>query len=950
MPKYHCSICGTEPDEQKSHHTKHLKTKKHKTTKRILELELENNMTPEERMKKYGKTDVVAILTSMENVVSENNVQEAFAGDFNITNSDSLKQHIHSIHNYLRNHGGGYGLSALKIFNIFYGIKKLEEHGLNEMIGLSEEYWFSYLLKMSKEMTDEEFNHHIVNGLLNELYEKPLLKDFLFYEIPKNIKSDVFRYLIGEINDITRIEKESNVLLSGKVYEYFVGRDESAISELGAFFTNPIIVGYTIGKVNPQLDSNGNVPSMIDMFGGSGGFTTGYVNYMKEQYPNIDWMTNVNNIFHYDINEDVLKAAALEIFCLTGKIPNMANIAYKNSFKTEFVERPKYILTNPPYGGDKNKKTQAQEKRDILKKHIMSSPKLKEKHSKQLKFILSEERKEKKAKDKNKVSLETCSQHIIDYAKKHGLTGNDKESCSLILLMAMLGEGGTCAGVLKEGVMFDKKYKGLRKCLIENFNVREVVSIPADQFENTTTKTSLVIFDNTEQKTSAIKFSKLDVVKYTENKIEEKNGCLVLTEMAGDISGCQEVAVSTATIQDVQQNPIYSLNGKDYNKTEIVCGEDYELVELGSICELENGNAFKSTQYKETGIPMFTIKHLPDCNLSDCHYITQNEKYSNFIINKNDILIALSGNTIGKYGIYLNDFPSYLNQRVAKITISDIVTNKFIYYIFNAIDIQNKILNESNSSAQPNISSKTIEKMKIPVPKNPEKIQHWVDKISQPYNEKNEKQTRIQELEKTIQERIQSICDNEDCEEVELKDITDLNTGSTPNTKNNEYWNGTIPWCSVSELNNNYIYDTKKHITSDGEKTMLNRKVKKGSILMSYKLSIGKLGIAGCDMYCNEAIVIINSKIATLSRMYLYYLLSIYNFSKYGNGSIGKNGNLNKEILKRIKIKLPKNKKLIDDLNPLFQEIEEHQQAVKNADELYKQYIQELSNDAIPKP
>ncbi len=41
----------------------------------------------------------------------------------------------------------------------------------------------------------------------------------------------------------------------------------------------------------------------------------------------------------------------------------------------------------------------------------------------------------------------------------------------------------------------------------------------------------------------------------------------------------------------------------------------------------------------------------------------------------------------------------------------------------------------------------------------------------------------------------------------------------------------------------------------------------------------------------------------------------------------------------QIKIKFPKNKKLINDLNPMFQEIEENQQAVKNADELYKKYI-----------
>ena len=300
MPMYHCSICNTDPDSQKSHHTKHTRTKKHKNAKRIIELEL-NNITPEERMEKHGKTYVAAIVASMETVVSENTeneVQETFAGDFNITNGDSLREHIHSIHNYLRNHGGGYGLGALKIFNIFYGIKKLEEHELNKMIGLSKEYWFSALLKKSKEMTDEEFNHHIVDGLLNELYDKPLLKGFLFYEIPKNIKSDVFRYLINEINDITRIENESNVLLSGKVYEYFVGRDESAISELGAYFTNRILVDFTIDKIKPQLDSDGNVPSMIDMFGGSGGFTTGYVNYMKKQHPDINWKSNVNNIFH----------------------------------------------------------------------------------------------------------------------------------------------------------------------------------------------------------------------------------------------------------------------------------------------------------------------------------------------------------------------------------------------------------------------------------------------------------------------------------------------------------------------------------------------------------------------------------------------------------------------------------------------------------------------------
>lgn len=47
-----------------------------------------------------------------------------------------------------------------------------------------------------------------------------------------------------------------------------------------------------------------------------------------------------------------------------------------------------------------------------------------------------------------------------------------------------------------------------------NYNVREVISVPSDQFENTSTKTSILIFDNTEEKTNKIIFRNLMVNKY----------------------------------------------------------------------------------------------------------------------------------------------------------------------------------------------------------------------------------------------------------------------------------------------------------------------------------------------------------------------------------------------------------------------------------------------------
>jgi type I restriction-modification system DNA methylase subunit len=152
-------------------------------------------------------------------------------------------------------------------------------------------------------------------------------------------------------------------------------------------------------------------------------------------------------------------------------------------------------------------------------------------------------------------------------------------------MMDLLDIDGTCIGVLKEGVFFNRTYAELRKCLITNFNVREVISIPSDQFENTTTKTSIIIFDNKEENTSKVKFYDLDIERYEEDKFEEIIGNIYLIESKSDIKNVSDKLISEATKEELLTNSICSLNGKDYNKKEIICGTDYKLVKLGDICD-----------------------------------------------------------------------------------------------------------------------------------------------------------------------------------------------------------------------------------------------------------------------------------------------------------------------------------------------------------------------------
>ena len=72
-----------------------------------------------------------------------------------ITNREALREKIHEIHNYIRNHGAGYGMNGLKLFNVLYGLKKIEEKGLLDKTRLKRpECEFSYLLTLARSGED----------------------------------------------------------------------------------------------------------------------------------------------------------------------------------------------------------------------------------------------------------------------------------------------------------------------------------------------------------------------------------------------------------------------------------------------------------------------------------------------------------------------------------------------------------------------------------------------------------------------------------------------------------------------------------------------------------------------------------------------------------------------------------------------------------------------------
>lgn len=152
--------------------------------------------------------------------------------------------------------------------------------------------------------------------------------------------------------------------------------------------------------------------------------------------------------------------------------------------------------------------------------------------------------------------------------------------------------------------------------------------------------------------------------------------------------------------------------------------EGWRETTVGKCLSIMSGYAFKSDDFCDHGVPVIRISNITDMfdiDLSNCVYHNDMGKDFSYIAKMYDVLIAMSGATTGKIGIYKNSEIAYINQRVGKICINDSIANlKYFFYVLNQNYIQKYILKEAIGGAQPNISNRQISIIKINIPPLPE--------------------------------------------------------------------------------------------------------------------------------------------------------------------------------------------------------------------------------------
>lgn len=336
---------------------------------------------------------------------------------------------------------------------------------------------------------------------------------------------------------------------------------------------------------------------------------------------------------------------------------------------------------------------------------------------------------------------------------------------------------------------------------------------------------------------------------------------------------------------------------------------EWKEIELGEVTTKIGSGATPrggSNAYKEEGISLIRSQNVLDLQFSTdgLAFIDEDQAHAlkNVVVEEKDILLNITGDSVARACMVPNSFlPARVNQHVSIIRAD---RNKAVpkYLLYNLIAQKEELLMQSEIGAtRKAITKGMLEQFELKLPKLPEQtaiasvLSSLDDKIDLLHRQN---QTLEQMAETLFREWFQPPQKlrsagveeaDEGWEEGVLDDVLSVKGGTTPSTKNSNYWNGNIHWTSprdITTLNSIYLFDTDRKITEAGLKKISSGLLPKGTLLMSSRAPVGVLAFSRIPIAINQGyIAVIDDKGFSKEFIYLWLKINMDYVQSFANGS-----------------------------------------------------------------
>lgn len=335
-------------------------------------------------------------------------------------------------------------------------------------------------------------------------------------------------------------------------------------------------------------------------------------------------------------------------------------------------------------------------------------------------------------------------------------------------------------------------------------------------------------------------------------------------------------------------------------------------------------------------------------NPEECYSKEGYDKYIRSLVPKGSTCVVTIG-SIGKK-MTMAHCDMFINQAMNAIIPNENFDKEFVYYAVKNVLPNIKGLDSGTASGRENVSKSAFSKMEVLVDDDIE-IQHRIATILSRYDaliENNQKQIRL--LEEAAQRLYKEwfidlrfpgyenvkVVDGvpEGWEKKKAIDFFDMSIGKTPPRAEKEWFSTNhmdIPWVSITDMKDaTYVNTTSEKLTKEACAKYNVRIVPEGTILLSFKLTVGRVSIADIPVCTNEAIAHFMKKDDNW-RCYTFLYLKNYHYDSLGNTS-GISKAVNSTIIKNMPFVMPSSEILIKFdcvISPLFSTIKNLQSQIR---------------------
>ena len=333
------------------------------------------------------------------------------------------------------------------------------------------------------------------------------------------------------------------------------------------------------------------------------------------------------------------------------------------------------------------------------------------------------------------------------------------------------------------------------------------------------------------------------------------------------------------------------------------------------------------------------IKDDGTLNLQDLKSV-EDEKAREYLLKPNDIVFARTGASTGRNYFYDGTDGEFVYAGfLIKFSIEEKKVNpKYIKYFCQSKQYQDWINSFNTGSTRGNINAQTLGKMEIPLIER--KMQDALVSILSSIDKKIKKNN---EVNNNLLEQVLTLYRNRFIDTVNNKrrifrtdKYFDISIGKTPPRKEPQWFSTNpqdITWVSISDMGTCglYISSSSEQLTREAVERHNVKIVPDNTILLSFKLTVGRIAITNGEMTTNEAIAHFKTEKKEINE-YLYCYLKCFNYQTMGSTSSIATA-VNSKIIKGMPFVVPTDDELIDFHSvaaPIFAKIKANQTESKN--------------------